>query len=324
VYFAACANSLHGSDPAGDAMAQGFTMLSGIVLWVLLAILLLIAGVRGGFPAWATIAAIILVPASGASALSTIEVLARNPHPAKWPLVVPLLAPLLMLAYVVWAYFPLLRTAIPSPTAGGIVWGGVLVLSLVALPTITKPWWEAEQRNTQASAVAQAHAEKERERESKESEEWTAKFEKLPPDASLFQLSEFTRHGDELRNKAFQAIRNRPSRQADAEDLLTQGSSWPMLELPQLDLETTPSLCELARKFLANCAKSISPPVPGCPYDWEKAQVDPYLPAIEWLIEHHCNCSAEVAAVEAAVRAYPGAADRDQTLGTLAGIHRMK
>ena len=102
LYFAACSNRLHGSDAAGDAMAQGFTMLSGILLWVLLSILLLIAGVRGGFPAWASMAAFILVPTSGAAALSTIQALSRDPTPGKWPLVVPILAPLLMLAYVVW------------------------------------------------------------------------------------------------------------------------------------------------------------------------------------------------------------------------------
>jgi len=238
--------------------------------------------------------------------------------------VVPILAPLLMLAYVVWALFPGLRTLVPSATAGGIVCGGVLMLSLVALPTVTKSWRGAEQRNAQANAAAQAYAEKEKERESKENEEWTAKFEKLPADASLFQLSEFTRHGKELRNKAFQAMRNRPSRQADAEDLLVQGSSWPLLELPELGLEATPSLCELARKFLANCAKSISPPVPGRPYDWEKALVDPYLTTMQWLVEHHCDCAAELAAVEAAVRAYPAAADRDQTLTTLARIRGIR
>jgi hypothetical protein len=180
--------------------------------------------------------------------MRTIHALSRDPSPGKWPIVVPIVTPLLMLAYVVWALFSLLGTAVPSAAAIGIVWGGVLVLSLIALPTVTKSWRGAEQRNAQANAAAQAYAEKEKERESKENEEWTAKFEKLPPDASLFQLSEFTRHGEELRDKAFQAIRNQPSRQADAEDLLIQGSTWPLLELPQLGLEATPALCELARK----------------------------------------------------------------------------
>jgi hypothetical protein len=173
--------------------------------------------------------------------------------------------------------------------------------------------------------VSQALVDKEKEeRDSKDRQEWTARFQRLPADASLFQLSEFTRHGEELRRQAFESIHKLPSRQSDVEDLLVRRSSWPMLELPWLDLEATPSFCEHARKFLANCAKSISPPVPGRPYDWEKVQVDPYLPAMQWLVEHHCDCTAELTAVEIAARAYPEAADRNQTLATIAGIRRIK
>ena len=75
-----------------------------------------------------------------------------------------------------------------------------------------------------------------------------------------------------------------------------------------------------ARKFLRERVKQVSPPVPGRPYSWEKHSIDPYLPGMEWLIQHHCDCMAEVAEVEAAIRAYPEAADRNQTLAALAHI----
>jgi len=239
----------------------------------------------------------------------------------KWPLVVPCLAPLLILAYGVWIYLPALRAAIPSAIAGGVLWGGVLVLSILPWPTILRT------SRATAKVVNDFHiqANKEQaERDAKDLEEWKARFGKLPANPSLFQLSEFTRHGDELRKKAFDAIQKLPTRQSDAEDLLTQGVGWPILELPHLNLEATPTLCDLSRKFLADSAKSISPPVPGRPYDWEKALVDPYLPAMQWLLEHHCVCSAEIAAVETAVRAYPRAADRDRTLATLTTIRQSK
>ncbi len=321
IFFAACASTLRGSDAAGNGLTQSFAMLSGIALWMLLAVLLVIAGLRAGFPSWTTLAAVILVPASAAAALSVVQMLSGDFYRAKWPLVVPILAPLLILAYAIWGYFPSLRAAIPSPAAGGILWGGVLILSVLPWPTITRTSHQAEQRNTELSSESQAQADKEKEqRDSKDREEWTAKFEKLPPDASLFQLSEFTRHGEELRLKAFKRIQKLPTRQSDAEDMLAHGIGWPLLEVQHLDLEATPLFCEQTRRFLANCAKAISPPVPCRPYDWEKARVDPFLPAIQWLVERHCDCTAELTAVESAVRAYPDAADRNRTLATLAGI----
>src|SRR5277367_1225093 len=108
LFFAAGASTLHGSDAAGNAMSNAFTTLAGIALWVLLAIFLLMAGLRRGFPAWATVAAILLVPASAVAALRTVDMLSGN-YNGKWPLVVPCLAPLLILAYWVWIYLPALR-----------------------------------------------------------------------------------------------------------------------------------------------------------------------------------------------------------------------
>ena len=67
MFFAACAGSLRGSDAAGNGLTQGFAMLSGIVLWIALAVLLIVAGVRGGIPRSAAIAAMVLVPASAAA-----------------------------------------------------------------------------------------------------------------------------------------------------------------------------------------------------------------------------------------------------------------
>jgi hypothetical protein len=78
-------------------------------------------------------------------------------------------------------------------------------------------------------------------------------------------------------------------------------------------------LCAKGRKILRGRLASISPPVPGRPYSWEKDSVDPYLSSMEWLLLHGCACSPEVAQIETAVQAYPGAQDRNRTLSVLAG-----
>jgi len=75
--------------------------------------------------------------------------------------------------------------------------------------------------------------------------------------------------------------------------------------------------------MLSKNAKGITPPVPGRPYSWEKRSIDEYLPAMEWLFGHGCDCMAEVIVSESAVRAYPRAADRDQTLATLARLRQL-
>jgi hypothetical protein len=52
--------SLTGSDPAGNAMTQGFTALGLIVLWILLAVAALIGAKKGAMPRAAGIAALLL------------------------------------------------------------------------------------------------------------------------------------------------------------------------------------------------------------------------------------------------------------------------
>src|SRR5579871_6491465 len=120
--FAAGSSAPYTSDAAGNATAEGFVMLSGIGLWVLLAILLLLAGFRGGLKPWTMVAAIVLVPASAAAALRTAEMFAKDSSLPKWLAISPIAAPLLILAFAVWAYFPALRTAVATPPLARIIW----------------------------------------------------------------------------------------------------------------------------------------------------------------------------------------------------------
>jgi len=93
LFFAAGSTTPYTSDAAGNAMAAGFVMLSGFALWVLLAVLMLLAGLRGGLAPWTIVAAIVLVPASGAAALRIAELFAKASSPPKWLAVVPIAAP---------------------------------------------------------------------------------------------------------------------------------------------------------------------------------------------------------------------------------------
>ena len=319
--FVMCAVSMHESDAAGNGMAQGFAFVLGIAEWILLAMVLLVAGFGGKMPAWGKISAFILVPGSCAASLAAVQMLAENEYAGQWLFGVPILLPLLIAGYALWALIPRLRAAVSPNIAGGVVWCAVAVLSALPWPLIIQHSLARDEEQKEVSRVAEIE---EALRIAKDREEWSARFKMLPPDAPLWQWREFTEHGEELRKMALEGIRRLERRQTDAEILLEKGYDFPMRELPGLGLEATPALCENARKFLRERVKRISPPVPGRPYSWEKDSIDPYISGIEWLVRHDCDCRGELAQIEAAVQAYPKAADRNQTLAALARISQIR
>ena len=62
--------TLHDSDPAGNALSQAFGAVMLLGLWVLLAVVLVGVGWRGGMPPWVKVCALILHPASLAASLA--------------------------------------------------------------------------------------------------------------------------------------------------------------------------------------------------------------------------------------------------------------
>lgn len=113
-----------------------------IGLWVVLATLTFTAGVRGEMPGWVKVAAALLVPLAAAASIQTVALLADHPDPL-WPVVVPTLAPLLVILSAVWALYPSLRTFLPSGTLNGVVWGVVFLLGII-------PWPQRASRNRAA------------------------------------------------------------------------------------------------------------------------------------------------------------------------------
>jgi hypothetical protein len=93
-------NDLTRSDAAGNALTQAYGAIAIILLWVLLAVLTLIAFFKGAMPTPAAIAALILIPVSGDAALSALELL-RAPElaPYRWPIIIPALAPPIVVAF---------------------------------------------------------------------------------------------------------------------------------------------------------------------------------------------------------------------------------
>src|SRR5258708_6044612 len=79
----ATASTMHNSDAAGNGLSQSFAFLMTITLWILLAVLMLVAGIKGEMPKWTAVAAFSLVPASGVAAFAAVGLLTDTFYKAK-------------------------------------------------------------------------------------------------------------------------------------------------------------------------------------------------------------------------------------------------
>src|SRR5262249_42323223 len=115
------------SDPAGNALSQSFAFLTTVALWLFLAARLIAARMKGGMPRWASVAAFVLVPASGAAAVGAVSLLTDLFYNSKWPAVVPALAPPLIIAAALWAFVPDLGGFISTSYANAFTWSAAMV-----------------------------------------------------------------------------------------------------------------------------------------------------------------------------------------------------
>lgn len=280
-----------------------------VVLWAFL-IALLVMG-RSEMPRWAVVLAWILHPASLAASIMVVD---RSNRPeGSWMIVIPIAAPLLMAGYASWAYFPALRSAISAPVAGSAAWGVVFVLA--AIPFAYMIQEDRENEVEQLHAIAR----------SEENEglgnraESLLRLQKMTPDMPLWQWMDLADPRLGIRDEAFAGIRKLTHRQADADEMLKEGVTHFLVDLPNLDLETTPTIIAAHKKYIRGLVTEIERPDAGSvKYSWVADRVDGYLPSIQWMAERHCGCSSDVAALEAAVRKYKGSVGKAECLAALA------
>jgi hypothetical protein len=325
LYVGTVANlaTMRDSDPAGNALSQAYAVFMVIALWILLAGLLVIAGLRGEMPRWAPLAAVLLVPASGAAAVAAVQLLADTFYPARWPIVVPALAPFLIVAFALWAYFPAFRHTVPATAASSISWGVVLLLSIAPWPAVA---YRARHGGTDRAKAEAARKADEPRRIEEERQRNLAAFHKLTSESELEEWLAFRTPGNELREQALEGIRRLPRRQGDAELMIRRRRDYFWEDMPKLDLVVTPVICEGARGFLRERAADIQPPHPTDPpsFAFMVERVEPYLPTMGWLVDQHCDCDVELAALEATVHIYPDSPERNRFLSALTRIRQPR
>lgn len=309
--------TLNDSDPAGNGLSYAFGVFMAIGLWVLLAGLLVMAAVRGDMPGWSKVAAVILVPASGVAALGAIHLMSGYSSP-RWPAVVPIFVPALIIAFALWATVPSVRAAMSPSMAGGIAWGTILILSIAPWPAAAAGSREVAARRSDMEAQEAITEAKESEAKRQQN---LATFQKLTPNSPLWEWMPFTFDNNELRDTALAGARHLASRQADAEALLEQGHWFPLVEMRNLDLDATPRFCALARQHLEKEARAWRTTVEHPPeYTVSAGQLEKYLPAMEWLAAHHCDLGSALAEIQSTVRIYPTSPERERFLDTLARL----
>jgi hypothetical protein len=278
--------SLDSSDAAGNAMSQGFAGLQAIALWVVLAILTLLCLGRGQAPAWAALAAVVLVPGSGVAAIGALELLAQTEQPPYlWPIVALAAPPPLIVAFCLWAITPSLRARLPAKVASIAVWGAVLALSLSVLPMQAI---RAVVLQKQADALAA----------------WRAEVDAVPADAPLWRWTSLLGRGFYAEDDVIAKIRDLERRQTDAEAMLKRGD-FPLAYLGRFALDATPAVCEGARAELQSNVAPLAVTTPQTqPFADIERPVDEALSAMQWLLGYGCAVDAESQAWETMATRY--------------------
>ncbi|CAN7145102.1 hypothetical protein LJR220_000018 [Bradyrhizobium sp. LjRoot220] len=275
------------SDAAGNGLAQAYAAILMVVLWLLLMVLTILAGVNGAAPRAATIAALVIVPASGLVTSAAAGLLSRpSISPFLWPIVIPALVPPLIVA---WCLFALLGARLYAGTIKVVA--GVLLAAMVA---VCVSIWPLSQMRNGVDDQEAARLQK-----------YDADLARMAADAPLWDWTPFldTRDGTK-QQRVIESIRKLDRRQAQAEAMLDRGD-FPLRYLGFFNLDPTAALCAKARALLG---KRVEPLVLNNakpqPYAVISDQVSGALAAMGWLVGYGCSCDAESKAWEAMAKAY--------------------
>jgi hypothetical protein len=314
--------SIVGQTATGDAsMGLAINWIYACILvvltWICLSGLMLVASGQDVLPAWASVVAAFLCPASGAAALGSLYLLS-GAAPPRWPMAVPVVIPGLLAGYVFALYHPSTRAlAAGLPVSLG-VWAAVLMLTFSIAPAALRKMDAADQKRLerkqeQARADAEASA---RKREAN-----LAKLKTMTSEMPLTQWYELLDPKNAVRKETVEALRTIDRRQGDIEEMVARGIPFYMTLVPELDLKPTPELCRSAQAYLAFVAQSkLAGGQDPYPYQADE-YIDDSLQSVKWFTGHGCNCDPGIAEIEKNVRAhYLDSAARRSMLETLAGL----
>jgi len=270
----------------GSDAAQARGAVETGILWLLLGALGFTAYALGRLSKAAIAALLVLLPLSGFTVMTVLDLLARpEMAPYLWPIVVPALIPPIIAAFCIRALSPEIRLMIPSRVATPVMSGAVLLLCLSLLPM-------QEARNSADKGTDRRAASE-------------AALLALPANSPLWAYTPFLATKDRaMREAVLERIRHLDRRQADAEIMLRRGD-FPLGQLGAMDLDPTPAICSKARDLLRRQPAALTPQQVGTrPYSEIDDRVEDAAAAMEWLVGYGCSCDAEAKAWQDLAEAY--------------------
>jgi hypothetical protein len=301
-------------------MAQLFSGILALLVWIFLAALLLIVSSKQAEPPQIGAIAWLAHPISLAGAIAAIVIL-YNPA-TRWPVVIPAIAPLLIGGYILYALFPSVQK-IPVANVGYVVWAMTTALSISVAPsTIHFARNALDDGSIDATPGPKLDAWMAKQREDRR-QRGLEELRKSDDETKLYELEHLIRPDSPVLKEALEFMRHQPNRQAEAV-LMLQGQDSRILHfLGDIDLQPTAEMCNAARGYLRQALRerqrNSTEPSP-----YIGAEFTEGIESITW-ISKHCGCDAELAAIEAYARAQQQEApDVQKFLQALTAIKQAK
>jgi hypothetical protein len=300
VLYAGMMGSLSGapySDAAGRGMALAFGAILATLLSIVLAILLIVAAVKGEMSLAGKIGAFILLPAATVAIWIAGDAYGRRDYSAIW---VPALLPPFFLLYALRARFAPLRQRVRELVANIVLGIAVLVLAGVPLVRLAMPVPRDLAAEARAAAEAKARGERQQQAEQERKMLEEAQFAALGPDSPIKDYLVYLQ-STERHDRALAGIRRARNRQADAIEQLQLGHMRELPELWRFNLEPTPALCEAYGSALTSAAAAVT----KARSDYLALAIDLewQLDNMQWFVKEHCDLKQPLGLLEANVRA---------------------
>ena len=302
------------SDAFGRGLALAYGAILGTALWIVLAVLLVIAAVKGRMPLWAIVGLVVLVPLSCVVMWFAGDAYARGDASAIW--VAALLPPLLAL-YALWARLPALHATFrPLPT-GAVLGAAIAYLTVAPLVAMTRAALPDPARDARLEEAGRAQEEQRAREQQAAHDREEAQFSSLGPDlplaSYLIYLSSMA-YGE----RALAGIRRVRNRQADAVLLLQQGRLADLRDLAQFDVAPTPALCQAYGEALAGAAGKVTRA--RTDYLMTATDLELQLPNIRWLSANRCDLAPSLGLLETNLRAVADSDRMTKFADTLAAL----
>jgi hypothetical protein len=309
-----CLADASNSDAFGRGLALAYGAFLGIALWIVLAVLLIIAAANGRMPVWAILGLLILVPLSCIAAWLAGDAYGRGDRSAIW---VPALLPPLFALYALWARLPTLHTTLRAVPTSAVLGAAIALLTLAPLVAMMRAALPDPARDARLEEAGKAQEEQRARDRQAQLEREEAQFARLGPDSPLESYLVYLQSMT-YEQRALAGIRQVKNRQADAALLLQQGRLDALRELSRFGVAPTAELCRAYGTALAGAAGKVTKA--RTDYLMVATDLELQLPNMKWLAANRCDLGQPLGLLETNLRAVADSDRMTRFADTLAAL----